>query len=98
MSEIDGGVKDACCPRCGSPDCNDPDSKGCSDNCIGRYQRKLADARAERDAAVRNSERYTWILHRGAITDFIFKYLNSAERHVSNAIDAAIDAAMKDAK
>lgn len=25
------------CPRCGHPDCTDPDSKGCSDNCIMRH-------------------------------------------------------------
>ena len=30
------------CPRCGSLLCYDPDSKGCSDNCILRLQRDLA--------------------------------------------------------
>ena len=30
------------CPRCGARDCNDPDSKACSDNCITRLQRELA--------------------------------------------------------
>ena|SRR3990167_308896 len=30
------------CPRCGAMDCNDPDSKACSDNCITRLQRELA--------------------------------------------------------
>src|SRR3990167_1654971 len=30
------------CPRCGARDCNDPDSKACSDNCITRLERELA--------------------------------------------------------
>ena len=33
------------CPRCNSPDCDDPDSKGCSDNCIGRLMTENADLR-----------------------------------------------------
>ena len=37
-----------------------------------------------------NSNRYIWILNQAKITDFIFAYLKSGERHVSNAIDAAI--------
>lgn len=39
---------------------------------------------------MRDAKRYRWILHQAKITDFIFKYLESPERHVSNAIDAAM--------
>jgi hypothetical protein len=31
-----------------------------------------------------------WVLSQAEITDFIFAYLKSDERHVSNAIDAAM--------
>lgn len=31
------------CPRCGSADCTDPDSKGCSDNCIRLWRNKLLE-------------------------------------------------------
>ena len=34
-----------CCPRCGNPDCRDPDSKACSDNCIMRLNQELAAIR-----------------------------------------------------
>jgi hypothetical protein len=37
-----------------------------------------------------NSDRYLWVLSQAEITDFIFAYLKSDERHVSNAIDAAM--------
>ena len=35
------------CPRCGEPDCNDPDSKSCSDNCIMTHQAKIVEQQAE---------------------------------------------------
>lgn len=50
------------------------------------------DAKLERERADRNqedAERYRWILHQAPITDFIFVFTKSKERHVSNAIDTA---------
>jgi hypothetical protein len=34
------------CPRCGSVNCHDPDSKGCDYNCILRHQKENAALRA----------------------------------------------------
>lgn len=50
-----------------------------------RADRNQADADREHEDA----ERYRWILHQAPITDFIFVFTKSKERHVSNAIDAA---------
>ena len=36
------GYKVKVCPRCGSQDCKDPDSKQCSDNVIATLSKKLA--------------------------------------------------------
>lgn len=38
----------------------------------------------------KDAGRYRWILQQAKITDFIFAYTKSDERHVSNAIDATI--------
>jgi hypothetical protein len=35
--------KEQVCPRCGSPTCNDPDSKACSDNWIVSAKRRIAE-------------------------------------------------------
>ena len=45
---------------------------------------------------MKDAERYNWILHQAKITDFIFSYLKSNERHISNAIDTAIAKEKKD--
>jgi hypothetical protein len=58
-------------------------------NTLGRKCQELFE---ELSACKPNSDRYLWILHQAKITDFIFAYLKSDERHVSNAIDAAIGA------
>lgn len=62
---------------------------------IIRLQRELAAANARAEQNEKDAGRYRWILKRAQITDFIFRGLNSKERHVSNAIDAAIAAKEK---
>jgi hypothetical protein len=41
-------------------------------------------------ALLRDAARYRWILEQAVLTDEIFRYLDSKERHVSNAIDSAL--------
>jgi len=41
----------------------------------------------ELENAEEDAERYKWILSQAKITDFIFAYTKSKERHISNAID-----------
>lgn len=50
----------------------------------------LAASLGREDALRKDAERYRWILHQAKITDFIFAYTKSDERHVSNAIDDAM--------
>lgn len=50
----------------------------------------LAASFDREDALQKDAERYRWILHQAKITDFIFAYTKSDERHVSNAIDDAM--------
>jgi hypothetical protein len=82
------------CPKCGSTDrfftpyqC---DRNPHPWHNIARLER-AEKAKSERDDA-KDAQRYRWILEQAAITDHIFWYLQSRERHVSNAIDEAIKA------
>lgn len=56
---------------------------------LGALNAELCARDATIEALRVDAERYWWILTQAAVTDFIFKYLKSRERHVSNAIDAA---------
>lgn len=60
-----------------------------------QLERDLAAANARAEQNEKDAGRYRWILKQAQITDFIFRVLNSKERHVSNAIDAAIAAKEK---
>lgn len=44
------------CPRCGSINCSDPDSKACSDNCITRHLAEIAALRSEPKGAADDDE------------------------------------------
>jgi hypothetical protein len=67
-------------------------------NGVYGYQSQLACEAADRISALeaenaelrKDAERYRWILHQSKITDMIFEYTDSRERHVSNAIDQAL--------
>jgi len=56
---------------------------------ILQLERELTAERERADRNQEDAERYRWILHQAPITDFIFRFTKSNERHVSNAIDAA---------
>jgi len=45
------------CPRCGAADCRDPDSKGCSDNCITRHQARIAQLEGQLAQALQHQPR-----------------------------------------
>ena len=98
MSDTDTQI---CCPRCGELSCLDPDSKECSDNCITRLQRELAQARQD-------AERYRWLRDVGDSTwcpllehsrlAFPHVPVNELPSMIDEIISAAIDAAMKEEK
>ena len=85
MSDTDTQI---CCPRCGELSCLDPDSKECSDNCITRLQRELAQARQD-------AERYC-LVRRLNPNDFKRLW----ERNISENVpfDDLVDAARREGK
>ena len=82
------------CPRCGMTDCNDPDSKTCSDNCITRLQRELSAYQAETPEA---PESYThWIAGEPELCVKVCDYDALAKRCARLTVER--DAALKDAE
>ena len=56
---------------------------------LTRAETALAEANRKMAEFEQDALRYRWVLTKAVITDFIFQFLKSPERHVSNAIDAA---------
>jgi len=61
---------------------------------IQDWQRGLLKAQQERDEYKKDAERYRWLLSSARITDALWRLINSKftedERHINNAIDAAM--------